>query len=345
MNVTLYNQLTNQTENVVLSTLDDLKTLSEVYFGIMPDKQLFSIDGRPINMNLTLDNVGLKANDMVVVSKSDDTSLTTTDNDNDNTKDSSDPLNQTIFDVKDQMLVDSSIPYTLLYLSGEINDIAFRIIIDTGASASVMSESLSKMLKINTLIDDRSKGTAVGIGNTNILGMVTGCNVKISNDMFVPVNFSVLEDGFDKYMAILGLDFLTSHKCKIDFSNRTIEVNGTLLNFLNEMEVQNMQIPYNVIEHKLSSSFSKFSDSLKNKSTSLDLLKKIVRNIIDNPNDDKFKKINSNSKMIKELNFDSSTFLNYLSELGFKPDNVETHRFCFNGSLSHLVFLDNKLKN
>lgn len=342
MNVTLYNQLTNQTENVVLSTLDDLKTLSEVYFGIMPDKQLFSIDGRPIDMNLTLDNVGLKANDMVVVSKSDDTNITV---DDDNSKKSSDPLNQTIFDVTEQMFVDSSIPYTLLYLSGETNDIAFRIIIDTGAAASVMSESLSKTLKINTLIDDRSKGTAVGIGNTKILGMITGCNVKISNDMFVPVNFSVLEDGFDKYMAILGLDFLTSHKCKIDFSNRTIEVNGTLLKFLNEMEVQNMQVPYNVIEHKLSSNLFKFSDSLINKSTSLELLKKIIKNIIDNPNDDKFKKINSNSKMIKELNSDSSTFLNYLSELGFKPDNVETHRYCFNGSLSHLVFLDNKLKN
>jgi hypothetical protein len=346
MNVTLYNQQTTQAESVTISTLDDLRMLSEAYFGIMPDNQLFTVGGRPINMNSTLDTVGLKSDDMIVVTKTDfSTDLQKPDAATvalaDATK--TDDLNQTIFDVKEQLLVDNSIPYTLLYLPGEINDIAFRIVIDTGASASVMSESLSKMLKINGLIDDRTKGTAVGIGNTNILGLISGCNVKLCEDTFVPVSFSVLEDGFDKYMAILGLDFLTSHKCKIDFVERLIEVNGKNLRFLNEMEVQRMATPYNVIETRISSRFDKFSDSLKNRQLTLDLLTRIVHNIIENPNDDKFKKINTNSKMILGLNEDMPAFVQYLLDLNFKPDDVEKHRYSFKGSIEHLNILNRYL--
>jgi len=341
MNVTLYNQQTTQAENVTISTLDDLRMLSEAYFGITPDNQLFTVGGKPINMNSTLDTVGLKSDDMVVVTKTDfptdhqkpDEIVETKTND----------LNQTIFDVKEQLLVDSSVLYTLLYLQAEINDMAFRVVIDTGASASVMSESLSKMLKINGLIDDRTKGTAVGIGNTNILGLISGCTVKIGTDTFIPVSFSVLEDGFDKYMAILGLDFLTSHKCKIDFVERLIEVNGKNLRFLNEMEVQNMATPYNVIEHGISIGFNKFSDSLKNKQATLDLLNRIVHNIIENPKDDKFKTINTNSKMVKGLNDDASVFIQYLSELNFKPDDVEKHRYSFKGQIEHLTILNREL--
>jgi len=316
--------------------------LSEAYFGITPDNQLFTVGGKPINMNSTLDIVGLKSDDMIVVTKTDfPTDHQKPDETVEETK--ADDLNQTIFDVKEQLLADSIVPYTLLYLQGEINDVAFRVVIDTGASASVMSESLSRALKINGLIDDRTKGTAVGIGNTNILGLISGCTVKIGTDTFVPVSFSVLEDGFDKYMAILGLDFLTSHKCKIDFVERTIEVNGKNLRFLNEIEVQNMATPYNVIEYGISNSFNRFTDSLKNRQPTLDLLTRIVRNIIENPNEDKFKTVNTNSKMIKGLNEDMPVFIQYLSELNFKPDDVEKHRYSFKGQPEHLVILNREL--
>ena len=329
MDVILYNQHTTQAENVTISALDDLRMLSEAYFGIVPEDQMFTVDGRPINMSSTLENVGLKSNDMVIVAKTDE----------------SVEQNESIFDVKEQMIVDNIIPYTLLYVSGETNDMAFRIIIDTGASNSVMSETLSKMLKINDLIDDRTTGVAVGIGNSKVLGTITGCNVKIGNNIFIPANFSVLEDSFDRHLAILGLDFLTSHRCKIDFTNRTIEVDGTIITFMNEMEVQNMEIPYNVLERKLSSGFNRFSDSVINKKLTLDLLNRIIRNILDNPNEEKFKKINTNSKMIKDLTNDMPLFLRYLLELGFKPDDVEKHRYSYNGPLEHLQMLDKKMKS
>jgi phosphoribosylformylglycinamidine (FGAM) synthase PurS component len=238
------------------------------------------------------------------------------------------------------MAMEALITYTLLFLKGEFNGFGFKIIIDTGASMSIMSNTMSKILKVDHMLDNRFKGKVVGVGDSNILGCLIGGDIKLGDDedcIHVPVNIRVIDDGFDKYMVILGLDFLTSHKCIIDFVNRSISINGQSMKFLNEMEVQNLKEPYDVVKSKTIESYNNFVQSLENKEKTLDLLKKIITNIIKNPTIEKYQIVNISSGTIQKLELDGDKFISYLTYLGFI--NCDEFRLKFNGPIDKLILV------
>jgi len=327
MNITVYDEQSGKTEMITINDFDELKMLTEAYFGIIPEDQLFRHNGNVLDLNKNLSESGLQSNDMVSISK----------------------LNQnntqvnSIDQVKDQLMMDSYIPHTLIYVLAQTNNMGFRIIIDTGAAISIMCESAAKTLKIDHMIDTRLKGKVVGVGNSNILGSITGCNIKIGDNLFVPANFRVMEDSFEKYTVILGLDFLTSHKCKLDFVDRTIEVDGQSIRFLNEIEVENLKEPYNVVQKHLSDRLDTLKHTLQNKNDTIELFSKIANNIINNPTNDKFKTINTNGKMVQNLANDINPFLEFLKGLEFVPNKETPYRFTFKGTIENLKYVLNQI--
>ena len=313
MDIVICNEDTGEIQTITVNCNDDLRTLTEAYFGIIPENQVFKYNGNQLVNEIDILDVGVKPGEIISVKKR----VIYTEN---------------MGLVKDILALDSAITYTLLYLKGECNGMAFRMMIDTGASMSIITENVSKILKVDNLMDTRLKGKAMGVGNSNILGVVCNCNVKLGDDIFVPFNFRVIEDGFDPNLIILGLDFITSHRCIIDPFNRQIEidgVDGVKLKFLNEMQVQNLKMPYNVTQKKLKDNHNNFLSTVKQQLKSLNLLKKIIGNIVNNPNEEKFKSIIMISILITKLAEDSEIVLTYLRNIGFEAKNNDSNRLVY----------------
>ncbi len=114
------------------------------------------------------------------------------------------------------------------------------------------------------------------------------------------------------------------------------------MKFLNEIEVQNLSEPYDVLTLEVVEEFTKFSSSLEDKDRTVGLLKKIVNNIVNNPSIDKYQSINTNSSMVQKLARDMEPFLQYLKDIGFEETDKE-NRLKFNGSMERLTLLAKKL--
>lgn len=218
------------------------------------------------------------------------------------------------------------VAYTHPYITGTINDYRFNIIVDSGAQASVVSNRVVEVLKIEHLIDRSKQGVIKGVGQSNMIGL-TMLDVKINNNIFLPVCASVIDT--EDFLFLLGLDFLYSHDCKMDFKNRTMQIFDQEIKFLNELEIHNGRIPINVVQNSIKTNIVSIKNTCPN---TLNILKKIIGNIISNPHSDKFKHINKNSKVLLDSKLLEN---NFLKNLGF-VDHGDKLKFC--GSLDTLLY-------
>ena len=194
------------------------------------------------------------------------------------------------------------ISYSLCYVSGVYGGMKFRIFIDTGAQISVISSSLVPILQLQSKINTNFAGSAHGVGRSNILGKIIGLEVKMS-DMLITNNYAILESPDNFFL--LGMDFLTHHDCEINIKHKFIMIDGYRMNFLNEKEIDELKVPTHI------------------KNTNI--IEKIIKNIIDHPKEDKYKKINR-----KMLNNDEEQFLLCL---GFSEAN---EKLIFNNDITLL---------
>lgn len=307
MELTLYNEKTSAIQPVTVTTFDDLYDLIEVYFSIDRTNQIIKFNEKQLDTTKSLLDYGLVSGDMLVISELNN--ITTVEEQVTNAMD----------DHMDNMIIQSQISYTLVYMKAEYNDIAFKVMIDSGAQTSVMSKYMADFLGMGHLIDTRMAGVAKGVGTTKILGCIYGCNIKINDNMFVPINIKILDNDFDKHLVLLGLDFLYSHGCVFDFKNRSLKINEQTVQFMNEIEVNEYKDPFNIRKENIKKQFNEMISKIpfSQKANVIEMLKKIINNIINNPNDEKYKSINTESSTFKESLAKYQECIAFMKKIGF----------------------------
>ena len=118
---------------------------------------------------------------------------------------------------------DSKTNKRLLYVPCKINEHLVGILVDTGASTSVISEPLMKKLNLEHRLNTTRKGMAVGVGSARILGRIFDCPIQIGHAEFL-LNFAVLESNNDK--LILGVDQLRRFNCLVDLQSKKLIFGG-----------------------------------------------------------------------------------------------------------------------
>jgi hypothetical protein len=219
------------------------------------------------------------------------------------------------------------ISYTHPYINGSIDDYQFNIIIDSGAQVSMFSSNIVQVLGLEHLIDKSTRCVIKGVGQQNMVGSIQ-INLKVCS-IFIPLTVTIIDT--DDYLFLVGLDFLYSHNCQMDFKNRCIQILDNNIKFLNEIEIQNSKFPINITKEKLKKEYNIIKNTLQ--PDSIQLIKRIINNIIKNPTIEKYKQINKNSKIFTNINNNKCDI--FLKSLGFIENNDKL-RFC--GELARLKY-------
>lgn len=284
MDLTIYNEHTQATQNIVINDFNDLQMLIEAYFGIPSYNQIIKLNDLPLSMT------NLHAGDTLFIN---------------------DTNNET-------MMINSYIRHTHVYIKMEYNNLSFKMMIDSGADSNVMSYTMASALGLRDKIDTSRNGIAHGVGTSKIYGCIYACKMKIKENVWITCNFTVLANP-DKYLIILGLDFLYNHRCNINFANRSLQFNNEMVYFMNEKEVDTHIGLINVKDNMIKNAYYNMLDKIPNcnKENIEAMIKKIITNIIINPNNDKYKIINMDSNFFQDSLGKHDECISYMNDIGF----------------------------
>ena len=125
----------------------------------------------------------------------------------------------------------------MLYVDAEINGVALKAFVDSGAQMSIMSVTCARRCGLERLIDDRFHGTAKGVGTQKILGRIHQAPMKVGGQ-FLSTAITVLEKEQD-IDFIFGLDMLRRHQCSIDLRRNVLVIGSAQIElpFLGEFEI------------------------------------------------------------------------------------------------------------
>ncbi|KAL7591012.1 protein DNA-DAMAGE INDUCIBLE 1 [Lactuca sativa] len=126
----------------------------------------------------------------------------------------------------------------MLYVDMEVNGIPMKAFVDSGAQSTIISKSCAERLGLLRLLDNRYKGIAQGVGQSEILGRIHVAPIKIGN-IFYPCSFLVLDSPNMEFL--FGLDMLRKHQCIIDLKDNVLRVGGGEVSvpFLQEKDIPN----------------------------------------------------------------------------------------------------------
>ena len=104
-----------------------------------------------------------------------------------------------------------------------------KMLIDTGASGSLIKYNSTANLELMDFVDTNSKSEAFGVGGKQkCYGLIPYIEM-VYKDCAFPTSLQVLDiDEHANFDGILGIDFLTMFSITIDFGNRNLIVNGHL---------------------------------------------------------------------------------------------------------------------
>ncbi|CDJ45224.1 DNA-damage inducible protein, putative [Eimeria tenella] len=122
----------------------------------------------------------------------------------------------------------------MLYVHLEINGVACKAFVDSGAQQSILSLAFAEKCSLSSLIDKRFAGLALGVGRAPIIGRVHLAPLKLGSK-FCPCSFIVLEDS--KMQMLLGLDMLKRYQMVIDLKKNVLVVEGEEIPFLSEAQI------------------------------------------------------------------------------------------------------------
>ncbi|XP_030552110.1 protein DNA-DAMAGE INDUCIBLE 1 [Rhodamnia argentea] len=111
----------------------------------------------------------------------------------------------------------------MLYVDMEVNGVPLKAFVDSGAQSTIISKSCAERCGLLRLLDQRYKGIAHGVGQSEILGRIHVAPIKIGN-IFYPCSFLVLDAPNMEFL--FGLDMLRKHQCIIDLKENVLRVGG-----------------------------------------------------------------------------------------------------------------------
>ena len=114
-------------------------------------------------------------------------------------------------------------PGHMLFVICELEGKAVEMLIDSGASASVISMGMVHQLGLAHHLDSTLQGTAAGVGAANIVGLLENLVVSMGHVEF-RLSFVVL-DSNDPWL-ILGVDQMRRFNCVIDLERNAIAFGG-----------------------------------------------------------------------------------------------------------------------
>ncbi|KAK8962250.1 hypothetical protein KSP40_PGU005806 [Platanthera guangdongensis] len=97
----------------------------------------------------------------------------------------------------------------MLYVNMEVNGTPLKAFVDSGAQSTIISKSCAERCGLLRLMDQRYKGVAVGVGQTEILGRIHVAPIKIGH-LFFTCSFTVLDAPNMEFL--FGLDMLRKHQ-------------------------------------------------------------------------------------------------------------------------------------
>ncbi|KAK4275252.1 hypothetical protein QN277_018368 [Acacia crassicarpa] len=124
----------------------------------------------------------------------------------------------------------------MLYVDMEVNGVPLKAFVDSGAQSTIISKSCAERCGLLRLLDQRYKGIAHGVGQSEILGRIHVAPIKIGN-IFYPCSFLVLDAPNMEFL--FGLDMLRKHQCSIDLKDNVLRVGGGEVSvpFLQEKDI------------------------------------------------------------------------------------------------------------
>ncbi|GKV37394.1 hypothetical protein SLEP1_g45428 [Rubroshorea leprosula] len=124
----------------------------------------------------------------------------------------------------------------MLYVDMEVNGVPLKAFVDSGAQSTIISKSCAERCGLLRLLDNRYKGIAHGVGQSEILGRIHVAPIKIGN-IFYPCSFLVLDAPNMEFL--FGLDMLRKHQCIIDLKENVLRVGGGEVSvpFLQEKDI------------------------------------------------------------------------------------------------------------
>lgn len=134
-----------------------------------------------------------------------------------------------------RLIPDLLVPYNKPIINGNINDNYIKILIDTGASNSIIFMNTINSLNINDMIDYDVNIDLNCIGmkrKHKANGIIWYIEINIAGYLF-PVALIVSNDNrMNKCIdIILGSNFLNKYNGVIDYKNKLLKLNDTIISF------------------------------------------------------------------------------------------------------------------
>jgi hypothetical protein len=128
------------------------------------------------------------------------------------------------YDIIPEMLIQTQ----MIFLTGYINDKPVKILLDTGASISIIFESTIKRLNIINLVDTTEQNQLNGIGKEMSIGRIWYIELNL-NQNFYPISLVASSNTNTNFDIILGINFLQSYCAQINFKKKIIILNDTYI--------------------------------------------------------------------------------------------------------------------
>ncbi|KAI0502409.1 hypothetical protein KFK09_017358 [Dendrobium nobile] len=124
----------------------------------------------------------------------------------------------------------------MLYVDMEVNGVPLKAFVDSGAQSTIISKGCAERCGLLRLLDQRYRGVAVGVGQSEILGRIHVAPIKIGH-LFFPCSFTVLDAPNMEFL--FGLDMLRKHQCIIDLKENVLRLGGGEVSvpFLQEKDI------------------------------------------------------------------------------------------------------------
>lgn len=135
-----------------------------------------------------------------------------------------------VYDHYPELLVNNA---NSVYIHIELNGHPDVAVIDTGAEFSTISLDTAIKCGLESHIDKRLEGKALGVGSSRIIGKIHLVQLKCGNEYFA-TNFMVVENVVG---TLLGMPFLRMHRMVIDLSSYQIRIGDVSLPIMSDAEI------------------------------------------------------------------------------------------------------------